>query len=245
MTGILGGKVALITGAVGGIGSQAARLMAAAGATLVLADLDAVRGRSLADELRALFFAFDVSDEQAWQHAIDVIEERHGRLDILVNSAGIFEVASIAGTTIEMFERTMRVNQTSTFLGIRHAAPLMGRNGGGSIVNLSSAAGLTGTPGTIAYTTSKWAVRGMTKVAATELAPLGIRVNSVHPGGIDTDMTRFIKGDRSALPSPQPLPIARVGRPDEVAQMILFLASDLSSYSTGSEFVCDGGLTAR
>jgi 3alpha(or 20beta)-hydroxysteroid dehydrogenase len=131
------------------------------------------------------------------------------------------------------------------FLGMKHAIPLLRRAGGGAIVNMSSAAGLSGTPGTIAYSTSKWAVRGMTKVAATELAPDGIRVNSVHPGSIDTAMTRDIKGDRAALGAPAPLPMARIGKPEEVARMILFLASDASSYSTGAEFICDGGLTAR
>jgi len=245
VTGLLAGKVVMITGATGGIGSNAARLFAAEGAFLVLADLNRDAVEALARDCGGSALAFDVGSEAGWAEAIATVDKRHGRLDVLVNSAGIFEVASIPGTTLEMFERTMRIDQTSTFLAIRHAAPLMGRGGRGSIVNLSSGAGLTGTPGTIAYTTSKWAVRGMTKVAAVELAPQGIRVNSVHPGGIDTEMTRSIKGDRNALGASAPLPMARMGQPDEVAEMILFLASDRSSYSTGSEFICDGGLTAR
>jgi 3alpha(or 20beta)-hydroxysteroid dehydrogenase len=244
MVGLLEGRVALITGAAGGIGSATARLLRAEGAMLALADVDAVRGQVLADELDGLFLPLDVGEESDWTAVADAVDSWRGRLDILVNSAGIFEVAGIRGTTTELFERTMRINQTGTFLGIRACAPLMAKGGGGSIVNLSSAAGLVGTAGTIAYTTSKWAVRGMTKVAALELAPDGIRVNSVHPGGIDTDMTRFIKGDLNALPGSPALPMGRMGEAQEVARMILFLASDQSSFSTGSEFVCDGGLTA-
>ena len=236
-------RVALITGAAGGIGQATAQRFLQEGAVVVLADLDPAR-IGVPEEAAASRHRLDVTAEGDWAEVIAAIGEQHGRLDVLVNAAGIFEVATIAGTSLEMFERTIRINQTGTFLGIRHAAPLMAQAGKGAIVNLSSAAGLVGTPGTIAYSASKWAVRGMTKVAACELGSLGIRVNSVHPGAVDTDMTRFIKGDASALGSKRVNRLGRVAEPQEVAEMILFLASDRSSYSTGSEFVMDAGLTA-
>jgi len=242
---LLTGKVALITGGAGGIGAATARLFVQEGANIVLCDFNEELGSQVAREVGGDFIKLDVRDEDGWRVVVDTMSAKFDGPDILVNSCGIFEVASIAETTLEMFERTMQINVLGTFLAIRECAPLMAKKGGGSIVNLSSAAGLIGTPGTAAYSSSKWAVRGITKVAALELANSGVRVNSIHPGGIDTDMTRFIKGNPGALGAPSAPPIARKGQPEEVARMALFLASEQSSYSTGAEFVCDGGLTAR
>jgi len=241
---VLNGKVALVTGAAGGIGGESARLLAAEGARVVVADLNTQAGSVLAAEIGGQFVALDVSDEAAWLQVIANIERDHGRLDVLVNCAGIFEMATIANTSEALFRRIVEINQLGVFFGMKSAAGLLARDGGGAIVNLSSAAGLIGTPGTMAYAASKWAVRGMTKVAAAEFAPLGIRVNSVHPGPIDTQMTRKLKSDFAVFGQRPVVPMARAGQPEEVARLVLFLASEQSSYCTGSEFVCDGGLTA-
>lgn len=168
---------------------------------------------------------------------------RFGRLDVLVNNAGIFKMAPLEETSVAMFEQTVRINQLGVFLGMRAAAPVMKAQGAGSIINISSVGGLLGSPNNIAYSGTKWAVRGMTKCAATELAPFRVRVNSIHPGGVDTPMlTAQIQGAALAGVAAG-TPLGRLATADDVAAMALFLASDDSSYSTGSEFVCDGGMS--
>ncbi len=236
--GRLDGKVALITGAAGGIGAATAKLFASQGARLVLADL-----APLAAAPGVLTLHLDVTDEAGWSAAMEQAIARFGRLDVLVNNAGIFKMAPLEETSVAMFEQTVRINQLGVFLGMRAAAPVMKAQGAGSIINISSVGGLLGSPNNIAYSGTKWAVRGMTKCAATELAPFRVRVNSIHPGGVDTPMlTAQIHGAALAGVAAG-TPLGRLASADDVAAMALFLASDDSSYSTGSEFVCDGGMS--
>ena len=236
--GRLDGKVALITGAAGGIGAATAKLFASQGARLVLADL-----APLAAAPGVLTLHLDVTDEAGWSAAMEQAIARFGRLDVLVNNAGIFKMAPLEETSVAMFEQTVRINQLGVFLGMRAAAPVMKAQGAGSIINISSVGGLLGSPNNIAYSGTKWAVRGMTKCAATELAPFRVRVNSIHPGGVDTPMlTAQIQGAALAGVAAG-TPLGRLATADDVAAMALFLASDESSYSTGSEFVCDGGMS--
>jgi 3alpha(or 20beta)-hydroxysteroid dehydrogenase len=189
----------------------------------------------------------DVTSEDAWRDAVDATTSAFGHLDVLVNNAGVFSVAPMISTTLDEYMRVVTINQVGTFLGMRAVVDVMREHGGGSIVNISSAAGLRGSPGTVAYTASKFAVRGMTKVAAVELARFGIRVNSVHPGMIDTEMIANLRprDDEAAKRQLANIPAGRSASADEVAMLVLFLASDESRYSTGSEFVIDGGLTAK
>ncbi len=232
----LGGKVALITGGARGIGAAIAALFEARGAKVVVADISVSEERL---ERGRLLLPLDVSEPESWSQAVASILKAFGRLDILVNSAGIFTVATIEDETPERFMSMVHINQLGVFLGMQAVLEPLRAAGGGSIVNLSSAAGLTGTPRTIGYSATKWAVRGMTKVAAIEFAPFNIRVNSIHPSAVATPML----GDMAANAG-KSTPIGRVALPEEVAELALFLASDASRYSTGSEFVCDGGLTA-
>ena len=245
--GRLEGKVALISGAARGMGAAEARLFVAEGANVLLGDVRDEDGEALAKELggSAAYVGLDVTDEASWQAAVAGAEERFGKLDVLVNNAGILHFSPLEQTELDDWERVIRVNQTGTFLGMKTAAPALRAAGGGSIVNISSAAGMEGIAGVIAYSASKWAVRGMTKTAALELGRDGIRVNSVHPGGVNTPMiaTREVTEEtRTAAYGGQPIP--RIGRPEEVAELVCWLASDASSYSTGAEFVIDGGSLA-
>jgi 3alpha(or 20beta)-hydroxysteroid dehydrogenase len=243
--GRLAGKIALITGAARGQGAAAARRFVAEGATVLLTDVLDDDGRTLAAELGATYLSLDVGDEAAWARAADLIRDRHGRLDVLVNNAGMLHFSAIESTTLADYERIIRVNQIGNFLGMRTAVPLM-KDAGGSIVNISSVEGLGGMPLLVAYAASKFAIRGMTKVAAMELGAHGIRVNSVHPGAVDTPMVTSALGGVAIDNAPIGAAVAlgRVAKPDEVANVVLFLASDESSYCTGSEFVVDGGATA-
>ena len=241
----LTGKVALVTGGARGIGEAIARRAVRAGATVVVADVLDDAGRAVAASLgeAATFVTLDVADEAAWQAAAAMVGERFGGIDVLVNNAGILFTAPIAETTVNDYVRIVSVNQLGCFLGLRTAAPLMAARGGGSIVNLSSALGMVGMSGMVAYTATKFAIRGMTKAAAVELGPMGIRVNSVHPTGVITPMSdpaRFGRGDRDV----SRIPLRRLADVDEIAQLVTFLASDASSYCTGSEFVIDGGVLA-
>jgi 3alpha(or 20beta)-hydroxysteroid dehydrogenase len=240
--GRLDGKVALISGAARGMGAEEARLFATEGARVVLGDVLHEEGRRLADEIGGLYVPLDVADEAAWTTAVAAAEARHGALHILVNNAAILRRAPIEECSLEEFERVVAVNQTGTFLGMKAAVRLM-KATGGSIVNISSTAGIRGPANNIAYVASKFAVRGMTKVAANEFAKYGIRVNSVHPGLIETPMIDdfFDLAGTEAFAARQL--INRLGTAREVAEMVLFLASDASSYSTGAEFICDGGVT--
>jgi 3alpha(or 20beta)-hydroxysteroid dehydrogenase len=244
--GQLDGKVAIITGAARGQGAAAARLFVEEGARVVIADVNDEAGKELASDLgdAAYYRHLDVSAEDEWSTVVGEAVEALGGLHVLVNNAGVLHFSAVADTTLADYERVVRTNQFGCFLGIRAAARVM--RAGGSIVNLSSVEGLAGMPYTIAYAASKFAIRGMTKVAALELGPKGIRVNSVHPGMIDTKMVQDAIGGHEIDVSPvtKKLAIQRQGRPEEIAQLVLFLASDRSSYSTGAEFVADGGSTA-
>src|SRR5215211_6664205 len=243
--GRLDGKVAIVTGASRGMGEAHARCFAAEGARVVVADLldDEAKAVAAACGADAVYEPLDVTDAGAWRRVVDATMARWGRIDVLVNNAGIFRILGIADTTEEVWNRIMAVNTTGVFLGIQAVAPIMVEQGSGSIVNISSIAGLRGSARTIAYSTSKWAVRGMTKCAAQELAPSGVRVNSVHPGIIDTPMAgEFdVHGIRADIDAR--IPIGREARPDEVSPTVLFLASDESSYCTGGEYLVDGAVS--
>jgi 3alpha(or 20beta)-hydroxysteroid dehydrogenase len=231
------GKVAIVTGGAGGLGEPIARHLAAAGAAVVISDIAVNKGRAVADAIgdQARFFFHDVTQRGQWDDLVTFAEAEFGPVGILINSAGIHDGGPIVDFSEERYRRVIDVNQIGTFLGLQAILATMRRAGGGSIVNISSTAGLNGWPNSVAYIASKFAIRGMTKVAAHEFGPYGIRVNSVHPGPISTPMTA---GRYDGNPA-QPIP--RLGRPDEVAQMMLFLASDASSFCTGSEFTIDGG----
>jgi len=246
--GRLAGKVALITGAAGGIGAAAARRLAQEDARLLLSDADGAGARELAQELGegAEALEHDVTSEERWQavlaHALDL----HGRIDVLLNNAGVFLAAPLTETSLAQFRLLMDVNVVGVFLGMRTVAPAMIERRAGSVINVSSVAGLTGSPFLTAYAASKWAVRGMSKVAAKELAQFGVRVNSLHPGQIDTDMNTRQREQTPELIDKliRGIPLRRIGTPEEVAHAIAYLASDESVYVTGSELVIDGGVTA-
>lgn len=245
----LDGKVAIITGGARGQGAAEARLFVAEGARVLLGDVLDDEGKALAAELgkNAVYTHLDVTDELAWRSAVELAEKRFGPVHVLVNNAGIVRIAPFEQTSLADYMDVIRVNQVGVFLGIRSVIASMKRAGGGSIVNISSIDGLVGMALGAAYVSSKFAVRGLTKTAALELGPLGIRVNSIHPGGVDTPMVRGI-GVQPDASAGQGLfsnvPLGRIGQPAEMAKLALFLASDDSSYSTGSEFIADGGLTA-
>jgi 3alpha(or 20beta)-hydroxysteroid dehydrogenase len=240
--GRLDGKVCLITGAARGQGAAEAQLFAQEGGTVWLADvLDAV-GTKTAHEVGGTYHHLDVTNEQNWAELVATILRRDERIDVLVNNAGIFRSNRMRDTSLDEFTTVMNVNCVGVFLGMRAVAAPMRDAGSGSIVNISSLAGLQAAAGAFAYGTSKWAVRGMTKSAAAELARRGIRVNSIHPGLIETDMLDQIPADRERMVSR--VPLGRTAQASEVAALALFLASDESSYCTGSEFIVDGGLNA-
>jgi 3alpha(or 20beta)-hydroxysteroid dehydrogenase len=242
--GTLNGKVALITGAARGQGKAEATRFAQEGASVVVADILDDDARVVADSLgdAATHVMLDVSSESSWVGAIDATYAQFGGLDVLVNNAGVLHFSPIASTSLEDYRRVIDVNQVGVFLGMRAAAERM--RDGGSIINISSIDGLFGMPGMIAYCASKFAVRGMTKVGALELAARGIRVNSIHPGIIDTPMLNHPEVQAAIGMVMDSVPLRRAADPNEVAELAVYLASDASSYSTGAEFVVDGGLTA-
>jgi 3alpha(or 20beta)-hydroxysteroid dehydrogenase len=246
--GRLEGKVAIITGAAGGIGSAAAHTLALQGAVLLLTDADEQGAQRLAGELGASASAVqhDVTSEDQWLGVVAHALEAHGQIDILVNNAGVFLASPLTDTSVEEFRRVIDINVTGVFLGMRAVAPTMSERRAGSVINMSSVAGLTGSPYLTAYAASKWAVRGMSKVAAKELAQFGVRVNSLHPGQIDTDMNTRQREKTPELIDKliRGIPLRRIGTPQEVAHAIAYLASDDSLYVTGSELAIDGGTTA-
>ncbi len=238
-------KVIIITGAAQGMGETHARLCMEEGAKVVLTDINSEKGEALANELgdNALFIKHDVTNEEDWTQVVKQTEDKFGQIDVLVNNAGITTHKSILDTSLEDYRKILEINQVSVFLGMKAVIPSMKETKQGSIINISSINGLVG--GAIGYTDSKFAVRGMTKAAALECAPHGIRVNSIHPGVIATPM--IMQGDtKDAVDAfAKTIPMRRVAEAKEVSGMVLFLASDDSSYSTGSEFIVDGGLTAQ
>jgi 3alpha(or 20beta)-hydroxysteroid dehydrogenase len=251
----LAGKVALVTGAARGTGEAVARLFAAEGARVVLTDLRDPDGERVAREIgaSASYLHLDVASETDWERAVRETEQRQGALHVLVNNAAILHMAAIPDTTLADFERVVRVNQTGTFLGIRAVVPALTRAGGGSIVNISSVDGLGGKNGLVAYAASKWAVRGITKVAALELGRFGIRVNAVCPeaGSIEmiapyvpagVDLEKLMARSHPLLPKQAGR--AQSERIGDVARMVLFLASDESASCTGGDFPVEGGNTA-
>ncbi len=250
--GKLDGRVILISGAARGQGEAEARLFVAEGARVVLGDILDEQGAAVAKELgdAARYFHLDVTSEADWTAAVAGAVAAFGKLDGLINNAGILSFGAIVDTPLDEYMHIVNVNQVGVFLGMKAVIPALTAAGGGTIVNTSSSAGFQGLAGMVGYTATKFAVRGMTKAAALELGCVGIRVNSIHPGGVDTPMTRpenvdGLVSDTTSLGDIYAnLPIPRVGRAEEVAKLALFLTSDDSSYSTGSEFVIDGGLTA-
>jgi 3alpha(or 20beta)-hydroxysteroid dehydrogenase len=242
--GRLDDKVALITGGARGQGAAEAELFASEGATVYITDVLDEVGAATAERLggSVTFLHHDVTSEDDWSAVIGAVVEAQGRIDVLVNNAGVFQIAGALDTSLDDWNRIIAINQTGVFLGIRDVGRAMREQGSGAIVNISSVAGLTGVGVAHAYAASKWAVRGMTKSAAQELTPHGVRVNSVHPGYIDTEMLRALGRDTDQMG--QRVPIGRTATADEVANLVLFLASDESSYCSGHEFVIDGAMIA-
>ena len=240
MSGRLDGKVALVTGGCGGMGVSHARALAREGGRVVIADLDDAHGRDVAETLGGAvsFIALDVTSTPQWASAVAQVERTFGRLDVLVNNAGIVDFAPIDEYEDAAWDRIIAINLTGAFKGIRAVTALMAAAGAGSIVNISSTAGLRGFAWVAGYNASKFGLRGLTKSAAMELASRGIRVNSVHPGNIDTPMIDGFFEDFAHVP------MHRAGRPEEISELIVYLASDESSFATGAEFVVDGGETA-
>jgi 3alpha(or 20beta)-hydroxysteroid dehydrogenase len=241
--GELDGRVALVTGGARGQGAAEARLFAREGATVVITDVIDERGEQTAGELGCEYLHLDVSSDSAWETVVADVAGRHGRLDILMNNAGIFRPAQMLNTSTDLWNTTVAINQSGVFFGMRSVAKAMIAAGnGGSIINTSSIAGLEGGFGAVAYVATKFAVTGMTKTVAKELGKHGIRVNSIHPGAIKTEMIEdMLQGDREERMIHRQ-PIKRLGTPEDIAEMALFLASDRSSYCTGQAFTVDGGI---
>ena len=238
----LEGKVVLITGGARGQGEAEARLFIEEGATVWITDVLDDLGEKLAKEIGAEYRHLDVASEPSWQEVVDEIAASGKGLHGLVNNAGIFRNNRMIDTPLEEFDLVMDVNCRGVFLGMRAVAKPMVESSGGAIVNISSLAGLRAAAGAFAYGASKWAVRGMTKTAAVELARKGIRVNSIHPGLIETPMAHELGGDLDRMARRTPL--GRIAEAEEVANLALYLVSDESSFSTGSEFIVDGGMNA-
>jgi 3alpha(or 20beta)-hydroxysteroid dehydrogenase len=242
--GMLDGKVAFVTGGARGMGAAHVRLFLEEGARVVFGDVLEEEGRALAEETGAVFVPHDVTSPAEWERAVGTAVETHGRLDVLVNNAGILKFRYIADMSPEEFDQVIAVNLKGTWLGVRAATGPMREAGGGSIVNISSIEGFVGAAGLSAYAASKFGIRGVTKAAARELAQYGIRVNSVHPGAVatpmalDPDLAAVIDGDLIA----KAMVIKRFAEPVEASHVVAFLAADRSSYCTGSEFTVDGGL---
>jgi len=243
----LAGKVAIISGAAQGMGAATARLFAAEGAKVVLGDILEEKGRAVAAEIgeSAHFEKLDVRLEEDWQRVVAAATGRFGKLDVLVNNAAITHFGAVDEIRKEDAERVLDINVIGTLMGVKHAIPALKANGRGVIINISSVDGLRGCNGLIAYTASKWAVRGMSKSLAYELGPSGIRVVSIHPGGVNTEMGNPTGEVGDSLNSRYTtVPLQRIGEPEEIARASLFVASDEASYISGAEIAVDGGWTA-
>ncbi|MCH2173218.1 SDR family oxidoreductase [Myxococcota bacterium] len=250
--GRVDGKVVIITGAASGLGEADARLLSAEGASVIMTDINEEAGQTIAGEIGAEFVRQDVSEEAGWTALIDQVMERHGRLDVLVNNAGIAIIADVLKTTTDIWRRTLAVHLDGTFFGCRHALPAMKQGGGGSIINMSSTAALVGLSPYFAYSAAKGGIRSLTKSVAIYCRERknGIRCNSIHPGSIDTPMVE------AALAGLQDVKLAEqrdreatriamgLGEPSDVAYLVLYLASDESKHVTGAELVVDNGDTA-
>jgi 3alpha(or 20beta)-hydroxysteroid dehydrogenase len=237
----LSGRNAIVTGGARGIGAGICRTLSAAGANVVIADLLEVEGAALAEEIRGRFTPHDVTDEASWAALVGSV----GTVDILVNNAGILHFATIEETLPSLFRRVLDINLTGTFLGLHAVAEGMKSRGRGAIVNISSVDGMKGANGLAAYCSSKWGVRGLTKVAALEFGLAGVRVNSVHPAGIDSAMANpNNETDEQAASRFVDFPLQRMGKPHEVADLVAFLCSDAAAYINGAEITVDGGYTA-
>jgi 3alpha(or 20beta)-hydroxysteroid dehydrogenase len=244
--GRLTGKVALVTGGARGQGAAEAKLFSEEGAAVMITDVLDAEGKQTATACGGHYRHHDVTSEADWKAVVQEVMARHGRLDVLVNNAGIWMTGRLTDTTLPDYRRVIDVNQVGVFLGMQAVSGPMIAARSGSIINISSIAGIRGSAAGFAYGASKWAVRGMTKSAAQELGPHGIRVNSIHPGLIETAMLHQLPGvDAGRLDSMvQRIPLGRVAEAIEVAKLALYLASDDSSYSSGAEFIVDGGITA-
>ena len=245
-------KVALISGGARGMGAVEAKLFAREGAKVVIGDVLEDEGKQTEAEIneaggQCLFVMLDVTSEENWNQTVAATVARFGKVDILVNNAGIFTLGNVEDTTVEMWDRVMAINGKGVFLGTKAVIPEMRKVGGGAIINLSSVAGLIGSARAAAYGATKGAVRIFTKSTAVQYAKEGIRANSVHPGIIDTPMTvpTILVDDASREAQMERTPLGRLGQSEDVANGVLFLASDESSFMTGSELVIDGGLTAQ
>ncbi|SDW07296.1 3alpha(or 20beta)-hydroxysteroid dehydrogenase [Marinococcus luteus] len=244
--GKLEGKVAVITGGARGQGASHARTFVKEGAKVVFTDILVEEGEALAKELgeNVKFMKHDVTKADDWHRVIDETETAFGPIDILVNNAGVVVTKNFDDLSEEEYRKVIDINQVSIFLGMKTVLPSMKKTGNGSIINISSINGLRGSAGNVAYDSSKFAVRGMTKSAALEFAEYGIRVNSVHPGVIQTPMIEVEGTEKLVEKLVATIPMQRKGQSEEVSKLILYLASEDSSYSTGAEFVIDGGVTA-
>ncbi len=236
--GKLDGSVVIVTGGARGIGAACAGALHEAGAQVVVADVLDEPGHEVASRVGGLYAHLDVTSQSSWAAVMAAVRERYGRLDALVNNAGVLGFSPVGATSLEEWERIIAVNLTGVFLGMEAAVPDLRATGGGVIVNISSTAGIQGYGGLAPYVASKWGVRGLTKAAALDLAPDRIRVVSVHPGGVRTPMTDPIASD--AMYARQPIP--RIGEPEEIARLVVFLIAE-ATYSTGTEFIADGGAT--
>ncbi|HZQ57509.1 MAG TPA: glucose 1-dehydrogenase [Acidimicrobiales bacterium] len=240
--GKLDGRVALVTGGARGQGAAEARLFASEGAAVYVTDVLADEGAKTAADFGGTFIAHDVTSPEQWRAVVDQVVRDRGRLDVLVNNAGVLLWATMTQTSLDDWNRLVAINQTGVFLGMQAVAAQMISQRSGSIINISSIGGLRGSGVCFAYGATKWAVRGMTKGAAQELGPHGVRVNSIHPGIIDTPMMN--DGHMSLDDLARNVPLGRYAQPEEVAKLALWLASDDSAYASGAEFVLDGGQTA-
>lgn len=245
-TGRLAGKIAIVTGGAQGQGAEIARAFVAEGALVEIADVNEADGARIADELgvAAHFTRHDVTDPGSWALLVAGVRDRFGPVNVLVNNAGVLRFGLIDVMPIEEAQMVWSVNMGGCFLGMQAVVPTMKEIGGGSIINASSVEGMGGMGSVVAYCGSKWAIRGMTKAASHELAAQAIRVNSVHPGMIDTPMTREHGGDLAMEFGASKVPMRRVGTAGDVAPTYVFLASDESGYITGAEIAVDGGVTA-